>query len=619
MGLILGRRNAWRHSLRFVGRGRSAGRGGLPVRAQTEGADPDTGFQTKKKLHFSFQANIAGPGAGGQREKRPLTPAVSSLQKLARSFAIHPTLRFLRARSCFWLPSRPFLRGSASNSTSRFAPLHATALSVTLKLCSPHEDRRHPRSRGDSRPHRGLPPERPPTRPPRTRRGTTPPHRRKLRARNARLAPHPAGLGPHAQLEPPPYRRHRSHQRAPRPHRGTLRPPRRPDVPARSGPPLRRGTQQAHRPPGLPRALPPLPAPSVSRSGPWPKSAPKPISSTPSPPPSRAPTSSTASTAGPPSPVRPMAMPPPSLSFGLIWLTYLRTRERRVAVEGLALYIPAGQERAAALRVLCLDPASARFELFTYTHDDITAARRSARLRQSRYAPRTLPPSRAQHRRTLAADRRPARRGAHSQARWTHQPARARHRVRRTLRPRPALRTERSAAPPASIMRRKSRAWPKNSTAPARPAPIPRHPLYRQYPEAWLESQARAEIETLDATLRRDPIYGQVPAFAGGERGILDLLAVDHTGRLTVVELKASADLHLPLQALDYWVRVKWHLDRARVFRQRLFPRHRTAPRPAAPAAGIAFARISSHHGDPIELFRTCHRSGANRPGGRMA
>ena len=50
--------------------------------------------------------------------------------------------------------------------------------------------------------------------------------------------------------------------------------------------------------------------------------------------------------------------------------------------------------------------------------------------------------------------------------------------------------------------------------------------------------------------------------FAGGERGIIDLLAVDHSGRLAVVELKASADLHLPLQALDYWIHVKWHLDR---------------------------------------------------------
>jgi hypothetical protein len=99
-----------------------------------------------------------------------------------------------------------------------------------------------------------------------------------------------------------------------------------------------------------------------------------------------------------------------------------------------------------------------------------------------------------------------------------------------------------------------------------------RHALYRQYPEAWLESQARAQIETIDASLRKEPLYGQVPAFAGGERGIMDLLAVDHSGRLTVVELKASADLHLPLQALDYWVRVKWHLGRGEFGENGYFP-----------------------------------------------
>ena len=58
------------------------------------------------------------------------------------------------------------------------------------------------------------------------------------------------------------------------------------------------------------------------------------------------------------------------LTFGLIWLAYLRERERKVAVEGLAVYVPAGRERAAALRVLCLDAAAARFELFTYNHED---------------------------------------------------------------------------------------------------------------------------------------------------------------------------------------------------------------------------------------------------------
>ena len=62
------------------------------------------------------------------------------------------------------------------------------------------------------------------------------------------------------------------------------------------------------------------------------------------------------------------------LAFGLIWLTYLRTRERRLTVEGLALYIPTGHERSTALRLLCLNPAAARFELFTYSEEDFIAA-----------------------------------------------------------------------------------------------------------------------------------------------------------------------------------------------------------------------------------------------------
>jgi len=40
---------------------------------------------------------------------------------------------------------------------------------------------------------------------------------------------------------------------------------------------------------------------------------------------------------------------------------------------------------------------------------------------------------------------------------------------------------------------------------------------------------------------------------------VADLLAIDHTGRLAVLELKASADIQLPLQALDYWMRVAQH------------------------------------------------------------
>ena len=38
---------------------------------------------------------------------------------------------------------------------------------------------------------------------------------------------------------------------------------------------------------------------------------------------------------------------------------------------------------------------------------------------------------------------------------------------------------------------------------------------------------------------------------------MLDLLTLDRNGRLAVIELKADEDLHLPLQALDYWIRVR--------------------------------------------------------------
>jgi hypothetical protein len=84
----------------------------------------------------------------------------------------------------------------------------------------------------------------------------------------------------------------------------------------------------------------------------------------------------------------------------------------------------------------------------------------------------------------------------------------------------------------------------------------------------------------VDATLLAEPVYGQVPAFAGGERGVLDLLAADRSGRLTILELKASADLHLPLQALDYWIRVKWHLDREEFSINGYFPGLRLRPEP---------------------------------------
>lgn len=85
------------------------------------------------------------------------------------------------------------------------------------------------------------------------------------------------------------------------------------------------------------------------------------------------------------------------------------------------------------------------------------------------------------------------------------------------------------------------------------------HTLYRGAPERWLESIVLEDPVKLDALLDARHFYSQVPALAAGDRGVLDLLGVTRQGRLVVIELKASEDLQLPVQAVDYWLRVRRH------------------------------------------------------------
>ena len=86
-----------------------------------------------------------------------------------------------------------------------------------------------------------------------------------------------------------------------------------------------------------------------------------------------------------------------------------------------------------------------------------------------------------------------------------------------------------------------------------------RDPLYRMASERWLESILHRNIQLLDPHLDPAHVYTQVPAFAASDRGMMDLLSVSKDGRLAVIELKADDDLHLALQGLDYWIRVRWH------------------------------------------------------------
>lgn len=92
-------------------------------------------------------------------------------------------------------------------------------------------------------------------------------------------------------------------------------------------------------------------------------------------------------------------------------------------------------------------------------------------------------------------------------------------------------------------------------------------PKAKLEPEALLEDQVRLNVQALDPWLRNAPVHGQLVSLASATRGILDLLAVDYQGRLAIIELKASESIHLPLQALDYWLHIKWHLEHGNLTR----------------------------------------------------
>jgi hypothetical protein len=247
------------------------------------------------------------------------------------------------------------------------------------------------------------------------------------------------------------------------------------------------------------------------------------------------------------------------LTFGLIWLDYLRRREPSLAVQGLVLYLPAGRAKTTCLRLLFLDPAAAQYRAFVYDHEGYDHEGREEPVDLRDYGNldthldpcrrRTLQPPWLETQEVETVDRNDGELSFR-----VHGLEFARTAGSEVLAGIP-----RKRAAELSRLRRPDAADRRN-------------PLYRRNAEAWLESQVRRHIQEIDASLLPAPVYGQVPAFAAADRGVLDLLAVDHRGRLAVIELKASEDVHLPLQALDYWMRVQWHVERREFEANGYFP-----------------------------------------------
>jgi hypothetical protein len=98
------------------------------------------------------------------------------------------------------------------------------------------------------------------------------------------------------------------------------------------------------------------------------------------------------------------------------------------------------------------------------------------------------------------------------------------------------------------------------------------HQLRRACPERWLESLVVRDVTAIDPRLDAACVYSQVPAFSASDRAMIDVLAATRERRLAVIELKADEDIHLPLQGLDYWTRVRWHQQRGEFARFGYFP-----------------------------------------------
>lgn len=80
--------------------------------------------------------------------------------------------------------------------------------------------------------------------------------------------------------------------------------------------------------------------------------------------------------------------------------------------------------------------------------------------------------------------------------------------------------------------------------------------------EHALELVIRSNPTVIEPGLRETPLHSQVITFAATDRDIVDLLGITYDGRLVILELKADTDIHLPTQALDYWMRILWHIRR---------------------------------------------------------
>lgn len=257
------------------------------------------------------------------------------------------------------------------------------------------------------------------------------------------------------------------------------------------------------------------------------------------------------------------------LAFGLIWFDWLRSREQGITLSQLKLFLPPAVIPMIAPRAAILDPRVVRIEIYEWRPGMASPAQvdlRDCGNIETRLAPRRqaelLMESHASFIHDLLAgldgkvELHPDPGGTSSSLRIAGLEV---ARIEGQLSPRVLYGLEGSFRRLDASCHDDFREFLREVQRIRRAdGPAPQHDFYRLQSERWLESLLFRDITRIDPALLPEHVYSQVPAFSGQDRGVIDLLAMTRAGRLAVIELKVQEEINLPLQGLDYWLRVNW-------------------------------------------------------------
>ncbi len=264
-----------------------------------------------------------------------------------------------------------------------------------------------------------------------------------------------------------------------------------------------------------------------------------------------------------------------ALTFGILWMEHLRQRfAGRAQVEGLKLFLPPGRSDVVRQRAANLDPEAAKWQICELderaeavlvfdTADSGNIITRLTRAVDGRAARERFASSIGRIREFVPEAELSVESASEivfrlhglefARARMTPVAGSFRNRESVMFGLGPAEYVLDEASEPLFIE------LLQRVTGQRQPSGSHTNPFYRMAPERWLESLVIRQVRAIDERLDQRFVYSQVPAFAATDRAMLDVLTCTLDGRLAVLELKANEDIHLPLQGLDYWARVRWH------------------------------------------------------------